>query len=92
MIGSNEIRFWNDSIKSFVDILESPVERPIIDRTGLGGTYDIALKFATADDPDSNLPDIFTAVQEQLGLKLVPQKVPVEILVIDHVDKIPTEN
>jgi uncharacterized protein (TIGR03435 family) len=92
MIGDNEIRFWNESIKSFVDILESPVDRPIIDRTGLDGTYDIALKFATADDPNSDLPDIFTALQEQLGLKLVPQKVPVEILVIDHVDKIPTEN
>jgi hypothetical protein len=40
----------------------------------------------------SSLPSIFTALQEQLGLKLVSQKVPVDTLVIDHVDKIPTEN
>lgn len=65
---------------------------PVIDKTGIQGEYDITLHYATVGHPDSNLPDIFTALQEQLGLKLVPQKVPVEILVIDHVDKVPTEN
>jgi uncharacterized protein (TIGR03435 family) len=41
---------------------------------------------------ESSLPSIFAAVEEQLGLKLVSQKVPVEMFVIDHVDKEPTEN
>ena len=45
-----------------------------------------------ANDANSSLPDFFTALREQLGLKLQPQKVPVDFLVIDHVDKIPTEN
>jgi len=96
MIGNSEIKFWNESIKSLALIFETPVERPIVDRTGLEGTYDFDLNFAPEDTPsnpsDSKLPDIFTALQEQLGLKLVPQKVPIDTLIIDHVDKIPTEN
>jgi uncharacterized protein (TIGR03435 family) len=43
-----------------------------------------------ASAPDS--PDLFTALQEQLGLKLEQRKGPVEVLVIDHVEKIPTQN
>ena len=65
---------------------------PVIDKTGIQGEYDITLHYATVGNPSSNLPDIFTALQEQLGLKLVPQKVPVDFLVIDHADKVPTEN
>jgi uncharacterized protein (TIGR03435 family) len=80
------------NLNGLAKMLVSPAGRPIIDKTGIAGTYDFKLHYATVDHPDPNLPDLFTAVQEQLGLKLVPQKVPVEILVIDHVDKIPTEN
>jgi len=68
----------------------------VIDRTGLTGTFDVHLKWAadpstgaggpgTADDPTG--PSIFTALQEQLGLKLESAKGPVEVLVIDHVEK-----
>ncbi len=59
--------------------------------------YDFDVKFVPDDGPLSSnprcsgLPDIFTAVQVQLGLKLVPQKVPVDSLVIDHVEP-PSEN
>jgi uncharacterized protein (TIGR03435 family) len=76
----------------FVPILSHPVGYPVVDKTGITGNYDIKLSYAPANDPNSNLPDLFTALQEQLGLKLESQKVPVEILVIDHVDRIPTEN
>jgi uncharacterized protein (TIGR03435 family) len=79
--------------------------RTVIDNTGLKGHYDFTLKWtpdrstpmlsgATGSDsaplPDSG-PSIFTAIQEQLGLKLESQKGPVELLVIDHVEK-PSEN
>jgi uncharacterized protein (TIGR03435 family) len=63
---------------------------PVFDKTGLTGKYDFKLEYAPDDsqtDPDPVGPSIFTAVQEQLGLKLEPAKGPVEILVIDHVEK-----
>jgi uncharacterized protein (TIGR03435 family) len=47
---------------------------------------------ASTAPPDDSVPSIFTAVQDQLGLKLEPKKGPVDTLVIDHIDKTPTEN
>ena len=57
-------------------------------RTGLEGTYDFTLKWTSDEDAagDSG-PSLFTAVQEQPGLRLVPAKVPVEVIVIDHVER-----
>jgi uncharacterized protein (TIGR03435 family) len=70
--------------------------RNVIDETGLPGTFDLRLTWAmesdgshAADVPpaDATGPSIFTALQEQLGLRLEPAKGPVEVLVIDHVEK-----
>ena len=95
-IFSNEIRIQNAPVNTLASTLAGPMRRPVVDKTGIEGMYDFDLKYAPENAPsnsaDSNLPDIFTAVQEQLGLKLEPQKVPVEILVIDHVERTPTEN
>jgi uncharacterized protein (TIGR03435 family) len=63
--------------------------RPVVDRTGLAGRYGVTLDFSRADGDDR--PNIFTAVQEQLGLKLDAGKAPIEMLVIDHIEK-PGEN
>jgi len=74
--------------------LSSSVERPVIDKTGLTGYYDYKLSDlapANATAPDSNGESVFTALQEQLGLKLEPQKGPVTMFLIDHVEK-PSEN
>jgi bla regulator protein BlaR1 len=76
--------------------------KPIINETGLAGTfYDFSLKWSSsaAADPANNAgipsnadaPSIFTAVQEQLGLKLVAAKAPVKVVVIDHIEP-PTPN
>ena len=62
--------------------------RPVIDKTGLDGVFDFSLEWTT--DPDG--PSIFTALQEQLGLKLEAKKGPVEVLVVDHAEKVPTDN
>lgn len=70
--------------------------RPVLDQTELVGEYDFTLFFDprllrnSVAAPGSD-PDIFAAVQEQLGLKLDARKTPVEILVIDSADKVPTQ-
>jgi uncharacterized protein (TIGR03435 family) len=84
--------------------LSRELGRAVIDKTGIQGRYDFALKWtqetgaplmnnaadASAPPPDTG-PSIFTAIQEQLGLKLESSKGPVHVLVIDHVE-MPSEN
>ncbi|HXE08255.1 MAG TPA: TIGR03435 family protein [Acidobacteriaceae bacterium] len=66
--------------------------RDVIDRTGLPGKYDFKLKWTPEGDPDdAGGVSLFTAIQEQLGLKLEPVKAPTDVVVIDHIEK-PTEN
>jgi uncharacterized protein (TIGR03435 family) len=66
-------------------ILSGYTDRPVVDRTNLPGTYGITLDFSLSDGDDR--PSIFTAVQEQLGLKLEAGKAPIDMLVIDHIEK-----
>jgi uncharacterized protein (TIGR03435 family) len=70
--------------------------RPVADATNLEGFFTIALTFASEDlaapADDGLAPLLPAAVQEQLGLKLVPESGPVRILVVDHADPVPTEN
>lgn len=77
-----------------LDMQFAGLDRPLIDRTGLKGQYDITLRYTPEEsrntDPNA-APGIFTAIQEQLGLKLQPMKAPVDVLVIDRVEK-PSEN
>ena len=71
-------------------------ERPIIDLTGLKGFYEVKLEWTPAgrlENADNTVgPSLFTAVDEQMGLKLEGRKGPVEILVLDSAEKVPTEN
>jgi len=80
------------SLPTLAALLARPTHRPVVDETRLEGIYDIELKYAPEKPADSDLPSIFTALQEQLGLKLENRKVPVDTIVIDHVEKIPSEN
>jgi uncharacterized protein (TIGR03435 family) len=83
----------NAPMRAITGALSSMVEAPVVDKTGLLGTYNYTLQFGrdwSANDPDS-WPSIFTAVQEQLGLKLESVHESVPNLVIDHITK-PTEN
>lgn len=61
------------------------IGRPVVDRTRLSGSYSLDLEFST--HPGDDRPDIFTAVQQQLGLKLEPARAPVEFVVIDHLER-----
>lgn len=71
-------------IPTLARILSDELGRPVLDSTKLSSHYDVTLQWPTA--PDSSEPTILTAIQEQLGLKLVPQLMPKEFLVIDHVE------
>jgi uncharacterized protein (TIGR03435 family) len=76
--------------------LSSEVGRRVVDKTRLAGSYDMTLTWmpamASATDADAvSGPTIFTALEEQLGLRLVPAKGPVPVLVIDSVEK-PSDN
>ena len=83
----------NASMRAICGALSSMVEAPVVDKTGLIGTYNYTLQFGrpwSEHDPES-WPSIFTAMQEQLGLKLEAVHESVPNLVIDHITK-PTEN
>jgi uncharacterized protein (TIGR03435 family) len=91
---SGRMTFENESMPDFAFALSTLVVigRVVIDKTGLAGNYDFKLNFAPPDrmsDPSTaqDAPSIFTAVQEQLGLRLEAQKIPVESLVIEHVER-----
>jgi uncharacterized protein (TIGR03435 family) len=83
-------KFTNVSMSDLALMLQPHVDRPVVDQTGLKGRYDFKLQWtvdeAQATDADAP-PGLFTAIQEQIGLKLDPAKAPVDVLVIDHVEK-----
>jgi uncharacterized protein (TIGR03435 family) len=72
-------------------LLSNQLQAPVIDKTGLGGYYNIHLDYTTADGQPDNGASIFAALQDQLGLKLEAGKGPVDVLVIDRVER-PSEN
>jgi uncharacterized protein (TIGR03435 family) len=80
------------ALDTLASMLASPVGKPVVNKTGIQGNYDLKLRFAKDGDTNSSLPSIFTAIQEQLGLRLEAQKVPVDYLVIDHCELKPKEN
>ncbi len=80
-------------LRAITGTLSSVMQAPVIDQTGLTGTYNFTLQIGrewSANDPDS-WPSIFTAIQEQLGLKLEAVHETVPNLIVDHIAK-PTEN
>ena len=83
----------NANMRAIAGILSSMIEAPVVDKTGLTGAYNYTLQFGrewSAQDPES-WPSIFTAVEEQLGLKLEAVHERVPNLVIEQINK-PTEN
>jgi uncharacterized protein (TIGR03435 family) len=95
MVQNTELTGHAIALTSLADVLANQLHRTVIDKTGLTGQYDLLLKW-TADDgtdasPDSSTPSIFTALQEQLGLRLQSSRGPVDTLVVDHVE-MPSEN
>jgi len=80
----------NASMADLALILQFRMPRPVIDRTGLKGRYDFKLQWTTDESQPTGQdapPGIFTAIQEQIGLKLEPVKAPADVLVIDKVER-----
>ena len=92
--GEDIRRFTNNSMSDFALGMQAFLDKPVVDETGLTGRYDFVLKW-TPDESNTNDPNappgMFTAVQEELGLKLEPTKGPTDVLVIDHIER-PSEN
>jgi uncharacterized protein (TIGR03435 family) len=84
------MRFTNSSIAELALNMQLVVDRPIVDRTGLAGKYDFVLRYtideARATDPNAP-PGLFTAIQEQLGLKLEAVKAQTKVLVVDAAER-----
>ncbi|HTM05411.1 MAG TPA: TIGR03435 family protein [Vicinamibacterales bacterium] len=76
-------------IATIASTLRSAAGRPVVDRTGLSGEYEFTLTYsasASVSGAPSDAPSIFTALEEQLGLKLEPQRAPVRHVVVDHLE------
>lgn len=99
-VAPNQVLAGGVALAQLTQMLSQFTQRIVVDRTGLSGTFDIDLSFtpermpqgppppgAPALNIDPNGPSLFTALQEQLGLKLESEKAPVEVLVIDHVER-----
>jgi uncharacterized protein (TIGR03435 family) len=99
------ITFRNAPLSQVTAVLQNSMDKPVVDQSGLSGRYDFTVTFtpdpaqaaliggpppSAADNPDA-APNLFTAFQQQLGLKLESTKAPVDVMVIDKVEK-PSEN
>jgi uncharacterized protein (TIGR03435 family) len=107
MKGRGRLHFPQMTLGNFASTLQTQLGKPVIDATGLTGRYDIGLYWdagatgavdveapggaqtPVASDPG---PTLIQAVQDQLGLRLEPKKGMVELLVVDHAERIPSEN
>ena len=92
--GYGRLTVKNTTMDSFAERLSRQADLPVVNRTGINGIFNLKLRW-TPDDGNPNKPDappsLFTAIQEQLGLRLQSQKAPIEVFVIDRAEK-PSEN
>jgi len=99
-MGNGQMDAHATTIESLIQALSPQVGHTILDKTGLTGHYDFKLRWTPDDAPpmsgadgtnapgsDASAPPLFTALQEQLGLKLESRKEPVDVIVIDHIEK-----
>lgn len=104
--GPGKLNVRNATMKDFTGLMQNVVlDRPVLDQTGLAGRYDFKLNWTPDDSQFGGMgakippptdaadapPNLYTAIQEQIGLKLEATKAPADVLVIDHVEK-PSDN
>lgn len=87
---TGDVKWANSPLTNLTFLLGRETGRPVIDKTGLTGRYDFTLEYlpaARAAAATSDRPSVFTALEEQIGLRLVPSKEPVDVLVIDSIQQ-----
>ena len=90
--------FQRATVSKLAELLSGPLQSPVIDETGLTGRYDFKLDLSGFLDPSTPMgindviPILIQAAQQQLGIKVDQKKVVVEMLMVDHAEKIPVEN
>jgi uncharacterized protein (TIGR03435 family) len=97
MFGDGHVYGGGQTVADFVSFLSSELKAQVVDKTGLRGKFDYNLNYsrtpsAAADNLADSAPDFITAVRDQLGLRLESKKGPIDVLVIDHLEKAPTAN
>jgi uncharacterized protein (TIGR03435 family) len=96
--GLGQVTFTeNTTLLGLINILSSLLGAPVLDETGLKGSYNFSLEFTDPRDPRTSsridprqtdsAPDLFAAIEEQLGLRLQTTKGPVDVLVIDRMER-----
>jgi uncharacterized protein (TIGR03435 family) len=97
--GPGRLSYTHIPMDRFAVLLSRQLKQPVFDKSGLSGAFDVELNWtpddappAPADAGSAPWPDIFSAIQQQLGLKLEVSKEPLEVLVVDRAEKVPVAN
>jgi uncharacterized protein (TIGR03435 family) len=95
-LGPGHVVFTEGNMLGLINVLSGALGSPVVDKTGLTGLYNFKLEFTDprfqrqgngSQSPVDSPPDIFGAVQDQLGLRLEAKKGPVDVLVVDHAER-----
>jgi uncharacterized protein (TIGR03435 family) len=92
------VAFQRATVPKLAELLSAPLQAPVLDQTGLTGRYDFKLDLSGFLDPatpmgiNDVIPIVIQAAQQQLGIKIDQKKVPIEMLMVDHAEKVPVEN
>lgn len=95
--GRARLAAHQEPLSVLANMLRGRAGRQVLDKSGLTGTYDFTLEFSLREltglaPDDEPVPSLFDALPQQLGLKLEDRKAPFDVVVIDHCEKVPTDN
>jgi uncharacterized protein (TIGR03435 family) len=92
--GRARMQVFNETMDQLSSRISNQLDMPVANATGLAGRYDFSLYWVgdTLEPTNDAGPSLFSALESQLGLKLIRKKAPVTIIVVDHMDRVPSEN
>jgi uncharacterized protein (TIGR03435 family) len=91
------MKVQNGSLDLLADVVSRILGVMVVDKTNIQGVYDFELRFVTEDRPPGGTeagttPTLFVALEQNLGVRLQVQKVPVDMVIVDHLERVPIEN